>query len=98
MIHDVINATYKGEYRIELEFDDGQRGVVDFSKYLNRGGVFSHFQDLDYFRSFEVDSELGTLTWGGAIDIAPETLYSEATGTDLPAWMELDDEDRRTTA
>jgi hypothetical protein len=40
MIHDVVAAVYKGGYRIELEFDDGNRGVVDFSKYLDKGGVF----------------------------------------------------------
>ena len=43
MLHDVISATYRGDYRIELEFDDGARGVVDFSSYLQRGGVFQRF-------------------------------------------------------
>jgi hypothetical protein len=38
MIHDVVSATYKGGYRIELTFDNGEHGVVDFSPYLQRGG------------------------------------------------------------
>ena len=88
MLHDVVSATLVGEYRIELVFDDGERGVVDFSKYVDRGGVFERLRDSDFFRSFTVDRELGVITWGGEVDIAPETLYAEATGSPLPAWME----------
>ncbi len=90
MLHDVISATYQGGYRIELEFDDGRRGTVDFAKQLERRGVFERFRDLEYFRSFNVNEELGVLTWGSEIDIAPETLYAEATGTPLPQWMNPD--------
>jgi len=32
MLHDVTAATHKGGYLIEIEFDDGSRRVVDFSK------------------------------------------------------------------
>lgn len=89
MICDVVQATYRGEYRIELEFEDGQKGVVDFSKYLKkRGGVFARFKDLEFFRSFSVNAELGALTWGDEVDVAPETLYAEATGKGLPPWMD----------
>ena len=85
MLHDVIAATYQGGYKIELEFDDGARGVVDFSKYAERGGIFEKFKDIDFFRDFRVNEELGTITWGKDVDIAPETLYAAATGTGLPA-------------
>ncbi len=93
MIHDVIGAVYKGDYRIELEFDDGKRGVVDFSKHLEKGGVFERFKDIEFFREFEVNKLLGTLTWGNEVDIAPETLYAEATGSDLPSWMEINEDE-----
>ena len=88
MLHDVVSAVYRGDYLIEIEFDDGQRGIVDFSKYLERRGVFERFRDIEFFRNFVVNKELGILTWNNEIDIAPETLYAEATGTALPAWME----------
>jgi hypothetical protein len=94
MLHDVIGAIYKGDYRIELEFDDGKRGVVDFSKYLTKGGVFGRFKDIEFFRRFSVDDELGTLTWGNEVDLAPEVLYAEATGAGLPSWMILSDDQR----
>jgi hypothetical protein len=87
MLHDVTSAKYVGEYRIEVVFDDGKSGVVDLASYLARGGVFQRFRNMAFFRSFSVNAELGTLTWGKEIDIAPETLYAEATGTPLPEWM-----------
>lgn len=90
ILHDVVSAVYRGGYLIELEFDDNRRGTVDFAGYLERRGVFERFRDLEFFRSFTINEELGVLTWGGEIAIAPETLYAAATGTDLPAWMNPD--------
>ena len=91
MIHDVVTAEYRGDYRIEVCFDDGKRGIVDFAKYLDKGGIFERFRDLKFFKRFNIDRELGVLTWGGEVDVAPETLYSEATGTPLPEWMSSDE-------
>lgn len=88
MLHDVVSASYKGGYTIEVAFDDGKKGLVDFSRYMVRGGVFARFRDIEFFKSFKVDSELGVLTWAGEVDVAPEILYSEATGAPLPGWME----------
>ena len=90
MLHDVVSAIYQGGYRIKLKFDNGRRGTVDFSKYLEREGVFERFRDLEFFRNFTINKDLGVLTWGDEIDIAPETLYAEATGSGLPAWMNPD--------
>ena len=87
MTPDVVSASYKGGYRIEVAFEDGKRGVVDFSSYLERGGVFERFRDLAFFRAFRVDVELGIIRWDDDIDVAPETLYAAATGSPLPDWM-----------
>ena len=91
MLRDVVSASYKGGYQIELTFDNGESGIIDFSSYLQRGGVFKRFRDLSFFRAFQVDPELGTLTWADEIDIAPETLYAQATGSGLPEWMSLEE-------
>jgi len=88
MLKDVISANYKGEYKIEVTFEDGASGVVDFSKYLSKGGVFDKFRDIGFFKNFKVNEELGVLTWGDEVDIAPETLYAEATKSPLPDWMD----------
>jgi len=91
MIHDVVSAKHRDGYRIELAFDNGRCGIVDFSKYLHRGGLFERFRDMEFFRNFKVNEDLGVLTWGDEVDIAPETLYSEATGEPLPEWMMADE-------
>jgi len=88
MLRDVISANYKGGYRIEVTFEDGASGIIDFSKYLNEGGVFEKFNDMDFFKNFRINEELGVLTWGDEVDIAPETLYADATNSPLPDWMD----------
>jgi hypothetical protein len=94
MIHDLVSASYRGEYTIELQFDDGKSGTVDFSRYLDKGGVFDRFKDIEFFKQFKVNEELGVLVWPEEIDIAPETLYAEATKTQLPGWIK----DKRKTS
>lgn len=89
MYKDVISASYRDGYKIEIIFEDGAKGIVDFSKYLSKGGVFDKFKDMEFFKNFIINEELGVLTWAGEIDIAPETLYTEATGAQLPNWMAL---------
>ncbi len=86
MIHDVVSAVYRGGHKIEVTFDDGKKGVIDFVKYLRRGGVFGRFRDMDFFQRFTINQELGILTWQDEVDIAPETLYAAATGSPLPDW------------
>ena len=88
MLHDIVDAKYIEEYKIELEFDDGKRGIVNFLKYLDKGGIFELFKDIGFFRNFSINEDLGTLTWDDKVDIAPETLYAEATGSGLPDWVE----------
>ena len=88
MIHDIIDAKYCKNYQLEIYFDDGKKGIVDLSSYLDKGGVFKKFQDINFFKNFIVNRELGTIVWGDDIDIAPEILYSYATGAPLPTWMQ----------
>lgn len=86
MLYDVIDAIYKGDYRIELKFEDGVSGTIDFTKYTKMGGVFENMKNMEYFRSFKVNPDIGTITWPDDVDIAPDTLYVEVTGTKQP-WM-----------
>ena len=79
MFFDITEAQYAGDYMIKLHFEDGSSGAVDLSKYPNKENVFRAFLDKEYFRNFRI--EHGTLVWGnGELDIAPETLYTNATG------------------
>jgi len=87
MYYDIVNVKHIADYKLELTFEDKAKGIVDFRKYLQRGGVFQRFSDPDYFRKAYIHKELAVLCWPDNLDIAPETLYSQATGHPLPTWM-----------
>ena len=86
-MYDLVEAKYIDGYTLELTFENGRKGRVDFSAYAKKGGVFDRLADLAYFNNFFVNKELGVLCWPEGLDIAPEILYHKATGEPLPAWM-----------
>jgi len=71
----VIHATYRGDYQIEIVFNDGLTATIDFTRWLN-GPVFEPLADREYFRRFFIDG--GTIAWPNGADVAPETLHEEA--------------------
>jgi hypothetical protein len=87
MYYNIKNVKYIEKYKLEIKFENGKEGTVDLQSYIKKGGVFNSFSDMAYFKQFYVNKELGALCWPNNIDIAPETLYSEATGEPLPAWI-----------
>jgi hypothetical protein len=62
-------------YRIQLIFNDGTSGTVDFMNWLEVP-VFQPLLDVAYFRRFFLDG--GSVSWPNGADIAPETLYEAA--------------------
>jgi hypothetical protein len=65
-----------------------KREQLIFSRYLEMGGVFERFKNLEFFKYFAINEDLGTITWQDGLDVSPESLYSEATGASLPSWVE----------
>jgi hypothetical protein len=74
----VVQAQYRGGFRIRVEFQDGVEATLNFRPWLV-GPVFEPLKDVDYFRRFFVDG--GAVAWPNGADIAPETLYAAATRT-----------------
>jgi hypothetical protein len=70
----VTDVQWLGGHRLQMGFEDGTSGELDFS---NDGwkGVFAPLADPAYFSRVELDEELGTIVWPNGADIAPETLY-----------------------
>lgn len=77
MLFDVIDAKYVGEFKIKVFFEDGKNGVVDFQPYIQKGGVFNNLKDKNYFQTFAVNKDIGTICWPNGADVAPESLYSK---------------------
>lgn len=81
----IQKVKYLHEYILLLVFTDGRKAELDFAnKVRGRGGVFAPFEDVTFFAQVAVDEEAGTLVWPNGVDLDPDVLYSEATGTPLP--------------
>jgi hypothetical protein len=64
-------------HRLEVEFADGQRGVVDMSKD-DFGGVFEPLRDEQFFAQATIRD--GVVVWPNGVDIAPDAMYEEVSG------------------
>jgi hypothetical protein len=69
----IEEAKYLHDYVIWLRFNDGSEGEIDLIGELE-GEVFGPLRDLNEFKSFRVDPELGTIAWQDGADLAPAFL------------------------
>ena len=63
------------DYKLELFFTNGERGVYDCSTLLDFG-VFTELKDKHYFKRAKVID--GTVVWPHDQDICPDTLYLDS--------------------
>ncbi len=54
MLCDIINAEYIEGYKLKVVFENNKQGVVDFSSYIGKGGVFDKFIDIDFFLTVHI--------------------------------------------
>lgn len=62
-------------HRLEVEFSDGVRGIVDLSSDL-RGPVFAPLRDPERFAQVGLDED-GVVRWPNGAELAPDALYDE---------------------
>jgi hypothetical protein len=80
----IIDVRYVEGYQLELTFADGVQAVLDFEgRIVGRGGVFAPLEDKNFFKQVRVDPVARTLVWPNDVDLDPDVLYSEATGTPI---------------
>ncbi len=65
-------------YRLDLEFDDGVRGIVDVSENVGKG-VFAVWCEPLVFEQVSIGSA-GELIWANRVDLCPDALYLKVTG------------------
>ncbi len=71
----VVSVTVLDDYRLNVVFDDGLRGIVSLKDELY-GPVFEPLKDVPYFRQVRVD-EFGAICWPNGADLAPDALHAE---------------------
>lgn len=76
-MHKIINAKALENYKLELKFSNGKRGVADVSHLVGKG-VFSLWNDYGAFRNVKV-SPSGELLWSDQVDLCPDSLYLQIT-------------------
>lgn len=72
----VKNVIPISNYKLVIQFNNGEEGVYDCSHLLDFG-VFKELKDKSYFNQVKVWD--GTVVWPHEQDICPDTLYLEST-------------------
>ena len=74
----VTKAEYVKEYSILLNFDNGEKGIVDLKSTIfdDKRKIFEPLRNVDFFKNFSLDS--WTINWENELDLAPEFLYDLA--------------------
>jgi hypothetical protein len=68
-----VSAT--DDYRLNLWFTNGEKGIYDCSSLLNFG-IFRELKNKHYFSQAKVID--GTVAWPHEQDICPDTLYLDS--------------------
>jgi hypothetical protein len=68
----VSKVVAENNYRIYLEFSNGERREFDVNPYLEKG-IFRRLRDEDYFKQVRVS--MGSVEWPEGQDFCPDTLY-----------------------
>lgn len=63
MVISIVNADYKGDYKIGLQFSDGVERIIDFGDFLRnaKNPMTKKYLDKKLFSSFTI--EYGDLIW-----------------------------------
>jgi hypothetical protein len=74
----ILTAKPLPNFRLELQFDGGESGIVDLSSFA-RKGVFAAWENAGLIEQVVVTAD-GAVEWPGEIDLCPDSLYLRMTG------------------
>ncbi|WP_034259922.1 DUF2442 domain-containing protein [Aequorivita capsosiphonis] len=74
----VVNAKLLKDFKLHIQFDNGESGVVDLESVILKDPrkIFEPLKNRDYFKNFSLDS--WTIVWPNDFGFAPEFLYDLA--------------------
>ncbi|PZN77736.1 MAG: hypothetical protein DM484_14020 [Candidatus Methylumidiphilus alinenensis] len=79
MLYEITDAKACPNHTVTLMWSDGTRGVVDFTPYLAKGGLFNNLKDPDYFiREMRMLRGGIGLTWPNEVDFSSDGLRHDA--------------------
>ena len=73
-IYKINSVSIKGEYLLELEFNDGTKKTINFKSML-KGEMYSPLRDLKLFNQVKLDKEVHTIVWPNGADFDPLILH-----------------------
>ncbi|GHT35051.1 hypothetical protein FACS189434_12230 [Bacteroidia bacterium] len=73
----IVNAKHLDDYKVQVEFNDGVIGIINFLDILgnDKRMIIRELLDLNKFKTVRVDYD--TLCWDNGVDFAPEFLYDK---------------------
>lgn len=75
MYPSVKNVTPTEDYLLSIDFDNGERGILDMKPYLDFG-IFQKLKERDAFNRVRVSFD--TIEWDSGIDLDPEFVYNKS--------------------
>ncbi len=76
-MHKIINVTVLQNYKVRLEYSDGEKGIADLSHLVGKG-VFALWNDYNTFRNVKIGLS-GELLWNDLVDLCSDSLYLQIT-------------------
>jgi hypothetical protein len=69
----IIEAKALPAFRLAMQFDNGEGGIVDLSEFAGVG-VFAAWRQPGVFERVSVTAD-GAVEWPGQLDMCPDALY-----------------------
>ena len=69
------------DYLLSIDFDNGERGVLDMKPYLDFG-IFQRLKERNAFNRVRVSFD--TIEWDSGIDLDPEFVYNKSQRSPAP--------------
>ncbi len=73
-MHFVKDASYDGDFKVRLSFEDGSVRIADLAPHLD-GEIFEPLKDLEYFKTLRLEPDTDTIVWDNGADMSPDFLY-----------------------
>ncbi len=75
MYPSVKHVTPTEDYLLSIDFNNGERGVLDMKPYLDFG-IFQRLKERNAFNRVRVSFD--TIEWDSGVDLDPEFVYSKS--------------------